>query len=141
VEITEQAAVTNLARANDMVKRLNAMGCRLALDDFGTGTNSLTNLKTLDVARVKIDGSFVRDILTSQRSRATVRAVVELARGFSIDTVAEFVETKEVANAVRELGVDYAQGYAFSIPEPLRDVLERLNQDESRMLHGLAMEF
>jgi EAL domain-containing protein (putative c-di-GMP-specific phosphodiesterase class I) len=117
------------------------MGCRLALDDFGTGTNSLTNLKSLDVARVKIDGSFVRDILTNQRSRATVRAVVELARGFGIDTVAEFVETKEVANAVRELGVDYAQGYAFSIPEPLRDVLERLNQDESRLLHGLAMEF
>jgi diguanylate cyclase (GGDEF)-like protein len=141
VEITEQAAVTNLARANDMVKRLNAMGCRLALDDFGTGTNSLTNLKSLDVARVKIDGSFVRDILTNQRSRATVRAVVELARGFGIDTVAEFVETKGVANAVRELGVDYAQGYAFSIPEPLRDVLERLNQDESRLLHGLAMEF
>jgi diguanylate cyclase (GGDEF)-like protein len=141
VEITEQAAVTNLARANDMVQRLNAMGCRLALDDFGTGTNSLTNLKSLDVARVKIDGSFVRDILTSQRSRATVRAVVELARGFGIDTVAEFVETKEVANAVRELGVDYAQGYAFSIPEPLQDVLERLNRDESNLLHGLALEF
>jgi len=141
VEITEQAAVTNLARANDMVQRLNAMGCRLALDDFGTGTNSLTNLKSLDVARVKIDGSFVRDILTSQRSRATVRAVVELARGFGIDTVAEFVETKEVAKAVRELGVDYAQGYAFSIPEPLQDVLERLNRDESKLLHELALEF
>jgi diguanylate cyclase (GGDEF)-like protein len=141
VEITEQAAVTNLARANDMVQRLNAMGCRLALDDFGTGTNSLTNLKTLDVARVKIDGSFVRDILTNRRSRATVRAVVELAKGFGIDTVAEFVETKDVANAVRDLGVDYAQGYAFSIPEPLRDVLERLNRDESKLLHKLALEF
>jgi diguanylate cyclase (GGDEF)-like protein len=140
IEITEQAAVTNLARANDMIHRLNLMGCRLALDDFGTGSNSLTNLKSLDIARVKIDGSFVRDILTNQRSQVTVRAIVELAKGFSIDTVAEFVETMEVAEAVRELGVDYAQGYAFGKPEPLSDVLEELNRDESRRLHKLFLE-
>lgn len=140
VEITEQAAVTNLARANDMIHRLNAMGCRLALDDFGTGQNSLTNLKSLEIARVKIDGSFVRDIVTNKRSQVTVRAIVELAKGFSIDTVAEFVETKEVADAVRRLGVDYAQGYAFSKPEPLGEILESLNLDESRRMHKLFLE-
>lgn len=140
VEITEQAAVTNLARANDMIHRLNAMGCRFALDDFGTGSNSLTNLKSLDIARVKIDGSFVRDILTNKRSQVTVRAIVELAKGFSIDTVAEYVETKAIADAVRSLGVDYAQGYAFGRPEPLRDALERLSHEESQRLHKLFLE-
>ena len=140
VEITEQAAVTNLARANDMIRQLKAMGCRLALDDFGTGSNSLTNLKSLDIARVKIDGSFVRDILTDRRSQVTVRAIVELAKGFSIDTVAEFVENKAIADAVRKLGVDYAQGYAFGKPEPLKDILEDLNRDESRRLHKLFLE-
>jgi diguanylate cyclase (GGDEF)-like protein len=140
VEITEQAAVTNLARANDMIHRLNAVGCRFALDDFGTGANSLTNLKGLDIARVKIDGSFVRDIVTDQRSQATVRAIVELAKGYSIDTVAEFVENKAIADAVRKLGVDYAQGYAFGKPAPLKDTLESMSRDESRRLHKLYLE-
>jgi len=140
VEITEQAAVTNLARANDMIHQLNAMGCRLALDDFGTGANSLMNLKNLDIARVKIDGSFVRDIVTDQRSQVTVRAIVELAKGFAIDTVAEFVENKAIADAVRALGVDYAQGFAFGKPEPLRDTLDSLGRDESQRLHQLFLE-
>ena len=140
VEITEQAAVTNFARANDMIRQLNAVGCRLALDDFGTGANSLTNLKSLSIARVKIDGSFVRDVLTDQRSQVTVRAIVELARGFGIDTVAEFVETHAIAEAVRKLGVDYAQGYAFGKPEPLKDALEALSHEESHRLHRLFLE-
>ncbi|MGA8709405.1 MAG: EAL domain-containing protein [Steroidobacteraceae bacterium] len=140
VEITEQAAVTNLARANDMIHQLNAMGCRLALDDFGTGANSLTNLKSLSIARVKIDGSFVRDIVTDQRSQVTVHAIVELAKGFGIDTVAEFVENEAIAEAVRKLGVDYAQGYAFGRPEPLRDALDRFSRDESQRLHELFLE-
>jgi diguanylate cyclase (GGDEF)-like protein len=97
VEITEQAAVTNLARANDMTHRLGALGCRVALDDFGTGANSLVSLKSLQIARVKIDGGFVRDIVSNQRSQATVRAIVELAKGYSIDTVAEYVENREIA--------------------------------------------
>jgi EAL domain-containing protein (putative c-di-GMP-specific phosphodiesterase class I) len=123
-----------------MIHQLNAMGCRLALDDFGTGANSLTNLKSLDIARVKIDGSFVRDILTDQRSQVTVRAIVELAKGFSIDTVAEFVENKAIADAVRKLGVDYAQGYAFGKPEPLKHTLASLSRDESRRLHKAFLE-
>lgn len=140
VEITEQAAVTNLARANTMIQQLNAIGCRLALDDFGTGANSLTNLKSLNIARVKIDGSFVRDIVTDQRSQVTVRAIVELARGFGIDTVAEFVETDTIAETVRRLGVDYAQGYAFGRPEPLREALDKISREESQRLHRLFLE-
>lgn len=140
IEITEQAAVSNLARASTLVHRLGALGCRLALDDFGTGTNSLTTLKTLQIARVKIDGSFVRDILTDRRSQATVKAIVQLAKGYGIDTVAEFVESQAIADAVRGLGVDYAQGYAFGKPEPLDEVLTQLRSDESRRLHRLFLE-
>jgi len=140
VEITEQAAVISLGRANDMIARMTAMGCRIALDDFGTGTNSLAYLKGLHIARVKIDGSFVRDVVANRRSQATVRGIVELAKGFSIDTVAEYVENAAIADKVRELGVDYAQGYAFGKPEPLEKILAELGRDESRRLHKLFLE-
>jgi diguanylate cyclase (GGDEF)-like protein len=140
VEITEQSAVTNLARANELIRQLKALGCQIALDDFGTGANSLTYLKHLQISRVKIDGSFVRDVATDRNSRSTVRAIVELANGMSIDTVAEFVETQEIANEVRDLGVDYAQGYAFGKPEALEKVLAALVDDESRRLHRLFLE-
>ena len=131
-EITEQAAVSSLARADEMIRRLAPLNCRFALDDFGTGSNSLAYLNALPIARVKIDGTFVQDILSNPRSQATVRGIVELARGFSIDTVAEFVESHAIAKRVRELGVDYAQGYAFGTPEPLETVLAGLYREESR---------
>jgi diguanylate cyclase (GGDEF)-like protein len=140
IEITEQAAVTSLGKASDMISRITAMGCRIALDDFGTGANSLTYLKGLQIGRVKIDGSFVRDVVTNQRSQATIRGIVELARGFSIDTVAEYVENQAIANKVRELGVDYAQGYAFGKPEPLDQILVDLGREESKRLHKLFLE-
>jgi len=140
VELTEQAAITNLASAQQMVARLGALGCGFALDDFGTGANSLTYLKALQVNRVKIDGSFVRDILSDRNSLATVKAIVELAKGLGIETVAEYVENDEIAREVRRLGVDYAQGYAYGRPEPLTEILESLAHDESRRLHRLYLE-
>ena len=94
----------------------------------------------MQVNRVKIDGSFVRDVLTDRSSRATVRAIVELAKGLGIETVAEHVETDAIAWEVRRLGVSYAQGYAFARPEPLSEVLEALAQDESKRLHLLSLE-
>lgn len=140
LEITEQAALTSLARASEMIQRLTPWRCRFALDDFGTGANSLTYLNTLPFARVKIDGSFVRDILTNPRSEATVRGIVELARGHRIETVAEYVETEAIAALLRRIGVDYAQGYAFGRPEPLDTVLKKLAHEESQRLHRLYLE-
>lgn len=139
-EITEQAAVKNLSRADELIRRLAPWKCRFALDDFGTGSNSLTYLNALPIARVKIDGSFVRDILTNSRSQATVRGIVELARGMSVDTVAEYVESEAIAERVRELGVDYGQGYAFGKPVPLETVLESLANEESQRLHRMFLE-
>ncbi len=139
-EITEQAAVSNLARAEELIRQLTAWKCSFALDDFGTGSNSLTYLKALPITRVKIDGSFVRDILTNPRSQATVRGIVELAKGMALDTVAEYVESEAIAERMRELGVDYGQGYVFGKPQPLEAVLEELSRDESRRLHRLFLE-
>jgi diguanylate cyclase (GGDEF)-like protein len=140
IEITEQSAVINLARANELIHDLKAVGCQIALDDFGTGANSLTVLKNLQISRVKIDGSFVRDVLSNRNSHSTVRAIVELAGGMSIDTVAEYVENRAIADEVRTLGVDYAQGYAFGKPEPLAGILTTLNDEESQRLHRLFLE-
>jgi diguanylate cyclase (GGDEF)-like protein len=139
-ELTEQAAVKNLARANDMVRKLTFAGCKFALDDFGTGTNSLAYLKALQLSHIKIDGSFVRDILSNKRSQASVRGMVELAREFGIGTVAEYVENPAIADFVRRLGVDFAQGYAFGKPEPLDELLQSLSVDESRRMRRLLLE-
>jgi diguanylate cyclase (GGDEF)-like protein len=134
VEITEQAAVTNMARASAMIEELRGLGCSFALDDFGTGANTLSHLKNLKVSRVKIDGSFVRDIVTDRNSLATVKAIVELAKTLSMETVAEYVENEAILAAVRRLGVDYAQGYAIGKPQPLDALLIELDSAEvSRM--------
>jgi diguanylate cyclase (GGDEF)-like protein len=130
VEITEQAAVTNVAMAEKMMRRLREVGCGIALDDFGTGANSLANLRALPVTRIKIDGSFVRDLLTNPRSEAAVRGILQLSRGFKLDTVAEYVETEALAMKLRGLGVDKGQGHLFGRPEPLEAVLRSLADGE-----------
>lgn len=140
VEITEQSAVRNLASAVQLMKRLRELGCGVALDDFGTGTSSLTYLRDLPVSRVKIDGSFVRDIMTNRRAESTLKSIVELVRPYDVEIVAEYVENEDVARKARLLGIDYGQGYAFGKPRSLALELEALKQDESRKLHRLALE-
>jgi len=130
LEITEQSALASLDRTVEVIQSLRKLGCRFALDDFGTGSNSLAYLKSLPVSRVKIDGSFVRDLLTNPKSEATVRGVIQLVKGMDIDTVAEYVENDEIARRLAALGVDYAQGYAYSQPEPLDAVLRKLQDGE-----------
>jgi len=132
IEITEHTAVATRGNGADRLRKLCSRGWRIALDDFGTGTNSLSNLKGLPVARIKIDGSFVLDLLTSRRSVATVQAIVQLAKGEDIDTVAEFVETPAIAQKLRALGVDFGQGYAFGKPEPLDSVLSGVRAETGR---------
>ena len=140
VEITEQAAVTNMVRAGAMIEELRGLGCSFALDDFGTGANTLSHLKNLKVSRVKIDGSFVRDILTDRNSFATVKAIVELARTLSIETVAEYVESDAILQAVRRLGVDYAQGFAIGKPQPLDVLLSELDSAEATRMRRTYLE-
>jgi EAL domain-containing protein (putative c-di-GMP-specific phosphodiesterase class I) len=105
---------------------MSEIGARVALDDFGTGLSSLVHLKDLDVHRIKIDGKFVRDVLSNARSRALIRALVQIAEEIGLETVAEFVESEPIAASVRQLGVQCAQGYFYGRPRPLEDTLAEL---------------
>ena len=125
-ELTETAAVANMGRAEVFMRRLRELGCRFALDDFGTGFSSLAYLKALPVSILKIDGSFVRDVLVDARSQSMVRAIAPLARTMCMDTVAEYVETDEIRRRVAALGVDYGQGFCLGKPQPVAQVLKDL---------------
>ena len=125
-ELTENATVANLARAEALMRRLRNLGCGVALDDFGTGLSSLSCLRQLPVTMLKIDGSFVRDVLKDPRAESMVRAIAQLARSMSITTVAEYVETEAIRTRIAELGVDYGQGFAIGRPIPLEDLLTEL---------------
>ncbi|MCG6117932.1 MAG: EAL domain-containing protein [Aquimonas sp.] len=118
-EVTETAALTHMERAMSFINRMRTLGCRFALDDFGSGMSSFGYLKQLPVDMVKIDGSFIRDIETDPMSLSIVRALTEICHQAKVSVVAEFVETQRIAQRLRELGVDYAQGYAIHRPEPL----------------------
>ena len=115
-ELTENATIANIARAESLMRSLRDLGCGVALDDFGTGLSSLAYLRQLSVTMLKIDGSFVRDILKDPRAESMVRAIAQLARGMSLVTVAEYVETEEIRTRVATLGVDYGQGFAIGRP-------------------------
>jgi len=125
-ELTESDAVANIARAEGLMRRLRKLGCGVALDDFGTGLSSLAYLRALPVTILKIDGSFVRDILRDPRAESMVQAIAQLSRTMSIATVAEYVETPEIQSRLVTLGVDYAQGFAVGRPRPLAELLEEL---------------
>ena len=122
-EITETAAVANIAQTQAMIRRLQARGVQFALDDFGTGVSSFAYLKYFDVKMLKLDGSFVRDLMSDPRSESLVRGIAQLGRGMNIETVAECVETREVRDRLTELGIDCAQGFLFGRPKPVDGVL------------------
>jgi EAL domain-containing protein (putative c-di-GMP-specific phosphodiesterase class I) len=125
-ELTENATIASIARAESLIRSLRELGCGVALDDFGTGLSSLAYLRQLPVTMLKIDGSFVRDILKDPRAESMVRAIAQLARSMSLTTVAEYVETEEIRTRVATLGVDYGQGFAIGRPAPLVDLLSEL---------------
>ncbi|MFT7387183.1 MAG: diguanylate cyclase (GGDEF)-like protein/PAS domain S-box-containing protein [Candidatus Endobugula sp.] len=118
-EITETVAITNLTKAAALISQIKALGCRLSLDDFGTGASSFAYLKYLTVDHVKIDGTFIKDLIDDPVDLEIVNAIVRIAKVLGVKTVAEFVETEQLLSKVKELGIDYAQGYAISRPEPL----------------------
>ena len=121
LEITETALLDDEAAARAFVEHLHEIGCGVALDDFGTGYGSLSYLKQLPVDHLKLDIEFVRDVVDSEASRHVIGAIVALARDFGLQTVGEGVEDAATLAALRELGVDYAQGYHLARPAPFLD--------------------
>jgi EAL domain-containing protein (putative c-di-GMP-specific phosphodiesterase class I) len=125
-ELTENATVAHLPRAQALMYRLRRLGCGVALDDFGTGLSSLSCIRQLPITMLKIDGSFIRDVIKDKRAETMVRAIAELARSMSIVTVAEYCETEAISNHVAALGVDYGQGFAIGRPITLAELLGEL---------------
>ncbi len=116
-EITETVMVSNEASARRFVERLNALGCSVALDDFGTGYGGFTYVKQLPIDYLKIDIEFVHDLVENPASESVVQAILKLAQGVGLKTVAEGVEDEATLARLRTMGVDYAQGYHIGRPE------------------------
>lgn len=121
LEITETSVVRDLARTRRFIARMRELGCRFALDDFGTGFCSFGYLRDLQVDYLKIDGSFVRDLVDSRLSEAVVRSITEIAHLLDMRAVGEQVETEQQLQRLQALQVDYAQGYVFQRPVPIAD--------------------
>lgn len=127
-EITETAAIGNLNKAISFINSLKKLGCKFALDDFGSGLSSFSYLKSLPVDYLKIDGVFVKDIVNDQVDAAMVAAINQVGHIMKIKTIAEFVENGEIMDILRELGVDYAQGYHIDKPMPLYEKFPAIQQ-------------
>jgi diguanylate cyclase (GGDEF)-like protein/PAS domain S-box-containing protein len=122
-EVTETAAISNLTNATNFIKALKKRGCRFALDDFGSGLSSFAYLKNLPVYFLKIDGMFVKDILDDPVHLAMVKSINDMGHVMGKQTIAEFVENDAILDKLKEVGVDYAQGYGIALPRPLDELI------------------
>ena len=122
-EITETAVISNLSNATRLIDTLRDMGCKFALDDFGVGLSSFGYLKNLAVDYLKLDGCFIKNMTRDSIDYAMVHSINHVGQTLKIKTIAEFVENNETLEALREIGVDYAQGYGIAKPIPLEEAL------------------
>ena len=121
-EITETAAVANLTIATNFMKELKTLGCKFALDDFGSGLSSFGYLKSLPVDYLKIDGAFIKDLDTNTVDRAMVESINTIGHVMGLKTIAEFVENESILEILKEIDLDYVQGYYIARPRPLEQM-------------------
>jgi EAL domain-containing protein (putative c-di-GMP-specific phosphodiesterase class I) len=133
-EITEAAAINNLTRANQLIAELRKLGISFALDDFGAGMSSFAYLKALTVDYLKIDGMFIANLADDPVNFEMVSAINRIGHVMGKRTVAECVEQTGVLEKLRELGVDYAQGFALGLPVPIDELL--LKRSAPLRMHG-----
>jgi EAL domain-containing protein (putative c-di-GMP-specific phosphodiesterase class I) len=123
LELTESILVSNAESVTSELRRLRALGVSISIDDFGTGYSSLAYVKKFPVDRIKIDQSFVRNIVTDPNDAAIVRAIINLGHGLGIDVIAEGVDSPEQVDMLRAEGCEEAQGYLFARPCPAEDFI------------------
>lgn len=129
LELTESVVLDNLDEAIEKIQRLRAIGIRLSMDDFGTGYSSLSYLKPLPLTQIKIDSSFVQDIVNDKSDAAIVQAVIAMSQTLGLNVIAEGVETEEQYSILMRYGCKQFQGYLFGKPEPVESL-------ERRLMHG-----
>ena len=132
-EITETAVISNLSNATHLISKLRAMGCHFALDDFGVGLSSFGYLKNLAVDYLKLDGCFIKHMTRDNIDHAMVRSINHIGQTMRIKTIAEFVENEETLQALREIGVDFAQGYHIAKPVPLAEAIYGCKEEQLRL--------
>ncbi len=121
-EVTETATISSLAKAAVFIREVKSMGCEFALDDFGTGMSSYEYLKHLPVDYLKIDGCFIKDIVNSSFDFAVVKSINEIGHFMGKKTIAEYVENQDILDLLKEIGVDYAQGFGVEKPKLLNAI-------------------
>lgn len=132
-EITETAAISNLARVIHFMQALKKLGCKFSLDDFGSGLSSFTYLKNLPVDYLKIDGQFISNVVDDSVDESMVRAISQVGHAMGIQTIAERVETKDVLEKLSDLGVAYAQGYYIARPESVQSFRPWTDRESSSL--------
>ena len=144
-EITETMAVDNMSYANNIIHLIKEMGCEFSLDDFGTGLSSYAYLKNLPVDYLKIDGVFIKDIVNNPADRAMVKSINEIGHFLGMKTVAEYVENDEIVTVLKEIGVNYAQGFGIEKPILISEYMQLINsrkiQDANEKLNQLCSDY
>lgn len=133
-EVTETVAVNNLQDAKQLMTSLKNQGFRFALDDFGSGLSSFAYLKSLPVDYLKIDGSFIKGIVDDPFTEAIVKAINQVSQVRGLETIAEFVENPEIIKCIKDIGINYAQGYGIGKPIPLTEQLNSLRLEKLRFV-------
>ncbi len=118
-EIVESEGIESFTEVSNFIKKVKKLGCKIAIDDFGTGYSNFEYIIKLDVDYIKIDGSLIKNINTDNNLYLTVQTIVGFAKALKIKTVAEFVHNEEVLNCVKNLDIDYSQGFFIDEPKEL----------------------
>jgi len=130
-ELTETSAIANIFEARSFMEQFSRLGCSIALDDFGSGLSSFAYLKNLPVDVIKIDGMFITDLVNDRTDYAMVSMINKLAHALGMKTIAEYVESKQIIDRLKQIGIDYAQGHALGEPQNIHDIFVTRNGDQS----------
>jgi len=122
-EITETAAIANMSKAIEFIAQIKQIGCKFSLDDFGSGLSSFSYLKSMPVDNIKIDGVFIRDIHIDPINKIFVESIHNISKIMGIKTTAEYVESEEILDCIKSIGIDYAQGYHIAKPFSVKTLL------------------